>query len=362
MMTAALEGLTRPDGTRPLLIAVTQLTSTDQERMERELLIAAPRWRRWCCSYAANAAAAGLDGVVCSPLEAGSRPRGAAAPTSCTVTPGVRFAGGDAGRSEAGHHPRASARELGSDYIVVGPPHHAGRGPCGGLSPLRKGVCGLMRWNTVLFDLDGTVTDPKEGITSAAAYALRHARSSATMIRTRSRRLSARRCTLIFPALTALQSDEQIGPRHRPLPGVLRPAGLGGEHPLPRHGGLSRRAARCGADAPHRHLEARADGRAHPRTLRPRAVFYRASAARSPATARAPIKPPSSAPRWGGRAIPRAPSWSATAATTSRADTPPGSPSSAYIYGYGGHTELAEAGADAIAANLTELKDILLGS
>ena len=109
MMTAALEGLTRPDGTRPLLIAVTQLTSTDQERMEEVVL-----------SYAANAAAAGLDGVVCSPLEAGAIHRRCGA-SFLAVTPGVRFAGGDAGDQKRVTTP-AKARELGSDYIVVGRP------------------------------------------------------------------------------------------------------------------------------------------------------------------------------------------------------------------------------------------------
>ena len=119
MMTAALEGLTRPDGTRPLLIAVTQLTSTDQERMERELLIHAPL-EEVVLSYAANAAAAGLDGVVCSPLEAGAIHRRCGA-SFLAVTPGVRFAGGDAGDQKRVTTP-AKARELGSDYIVVGRP------------------------------------------------------------------------------------------------------------------------------------------------------------------------------------------------------------------------------------------------
>ena len=119
MMTAALEGLTRPDGTRPLLIAVTQLTSTDQERMERELLIHAPL-EEVVLSYAANAAAAGLDGVVCSPLGAGAIHRRCGA-SFLTVTPGVRFAGGDAGDQKRVTTP-AKARELGSDYIVVGRP------------------------------------------------------------------------------------------------------------------------------------------------------------------------------------------------------------------------------------------------
>ena len=99
--------------------AVTQLTSTDQERMERELLIHAPL-EEVVLSYAANAAAAGLDGVVCSPLEAGAIHRRCGA-SFLTVTPGVRFAGGDAGDQKRVTTP-AKARELGSDYIVVGRP------------------------------------------------------------------------------------------------------------------------------------------------------------------------------------------------------------------------------------------------
>ena len=119
MMSAALEGLTRPDGTRPLLIAVTQLTSTDQERMEQELLIHAPI-DEVVLHYARNARDAGLDGVVCSPLEAGSIHARCGA-DFLTVTPGVRFADG-----ESGDQKRVTtlerARELGSDYIVVGRP------------------------------------------------------------------------------------------------------------------------------------------------------------------------------------------------------------------------------------------------
>lgn len=95
MMTAALEGLTRPDGTRPLLIAVTQLTSTDQESMERELLIHVPM-EKVVLHHAENAAAAGLDGVVCSPMEAGVVHE-RCGKDFLTVTPGVRFADGDAG-------------------------------------------------------------------------------------------------------------------------------------------------------------------------------------------------------------------------------------------------------------------------
>ena len=119
MMEAALEGLTRPDGTRPLLIAVTQLTSTDQEALERELLIPRPM-EDVVLSYAKNAAAAGLDGVVCSPLEAG-RVHEACGAGFLTVTPGVRFAEGDSGDQKRVATP-ARARELGSDYIVVGRP------------------------------------------------------------------------------------------------------------------------------------------------------------------------------------------------------------------------------------------------
>ena len=119
MMTAALEGLTRPDGTRPLLIAVTQLTSTDQESMERDLLIREPM-DEVVMHYAATAAAAGLDGVVCSPLEAG-KVHGRCGGSFLTVTPGVRVADGDAGDQKRGTTP-ARARELGSDYIVVGRP------------------------------------------------------------------------------------------------------------------------------------------------------------------------------------------------------------------------------------------------
>ena len=119
MMEAALEGLTRSDGSRPLLLAVTQLTSTDEERMRAELLIDQPL-DHVVLSYAANAAAAGLDGVVCSPLEAGQVHERCGA-AFLTVTPGVRFAEGDAGDQKRVTTP-ARARELGSDYIVVGRP------------------------------------------------------------------------------------------------------------------------------------------------------------------------------------------------------------------------------------------------
>ena len=119
MMEAAIEGLTRPEGTRPLLIAVTQLTSTDQERMEHDLLINEPL-EKVVMHYASNAKAAGLDGVVCSPLES------PAVHKTCgkeflTVTPGVRFADGDKGDQVRVTTPE-KAKELGSDYIVVGRP------------------------------------------------------------------------------------------------------------------------------------------------------------------------------------------------------------------------------------------------
>ena len=119
MMRAALEGLKRPDGTRPLLIAVTQLTSTNEEKMRGELLIDRPL-PEVVAAYAKNAASAGLDGVVCSPLEAGT------VHENCgkgflTVTPGVRFAGGEVGDQARVTTP-AKAKEIGSDYIVVGRP------------------------------------------------------------------------------------------------------------------------------------------------------------------------------------------------------------------------------------------------
>ena len=119
MMEAALEGLTRPDGSRPLLIAVAQLTSTDQSAMEHELLI--PRQLdEVVIHYAKNASAAGLDGVVCSPLEAG-KVHSACGANFLTVTPGVRFADGDKGDQKRVTTP-GDAKLLGSDYIVVGRP------------------------------------------------------------------------------------------------------------------------------------------------------------------------------------------------------------------------------------------------
>ena len=119
MMKAALEGLTRPDGTRPLLIAVTQLTSTDEQTMRSELLIGRPLDEVVMC-YARNAASAGLDGVVCSPLEAGKVHEKCGA-DFLAVTPGVRFADGEVGDQKRVTTP-AQAKELGSDYIVVGRP------------------------------------------------------------------------------------------------------------------------------------------------------------------------------------------------------------------------------------------------
>ena len=119
MMSAALAGLTRPDGTRPLLIAVTQLTSTDQDMLEKELWIEKPM-EEVVLHYAEIATIVGLDGVVCSPLEAGSIHE-RCGKNFLTVTPGVRFAGGDAGDQKRVTTP-ARAKELGSDYIVVGRP------------------------------------------------------------------------------------------------------------------------------------------------------------------------------------------------------------------------------------------------
>ncbi len=126
MMEAALEGVTRPDGSRPLVIAVTQLTSTSQERMQEELLISAPM-DETVMHYAANAAAAGLDGVVCSPMEAGKVHERCGA-GFLTVTPGIRFADGDKGDQVRVTTP-ARAKEIGSDFIVVGRPITAAEDP-----------------------------------------------------------------------------------------------------------------------------------------------------------------------------------------------------------------------------------------
>lgn len=126
MMEAALEGLTRPDGTRPLLIAVTQLTSTSEEIMRRDLLINEPI-EEVVMHYAENAKRAGLDGVVCSPLEA-SAVHGRCGEGFLTVTPGIRYADGDKGDQSRVTTP-ARAREIGSDYIVVGRPITAAADP-----------------------------------------------------------------------------------------------------------------------------------------------------------------------------------------------------------------------------------------
>lgn len=119
MMKAGLEGVRRPDGTRPLLIAITQLTSTDEESMRRDLLIDKPI-KDVVMHYALNAKSAGLDGIVCSPLEA------AGVHETCgknflTITPGIRFEESDKGDQKRVMTP-AAAREAGSDYIVVGRP------------------------------------------------------------------------------------------------------------------------------------------------------------------------------------------------------------------------------------------------
>ena len=126
MMEAALEGVTRPDGSRPLVIAVTQLTSTSQERMQEELLISAPI-DETVMHYAANAEKAGLDGVVCSPMEAG-KVHETCGKQFLTVTPGIRFADGDKGDQVRVTTP-AQAKEIGSDYIVVGRPITAASDP-----------------------------------------------------------------------------------------------------------------------------------------------------------------------------------------------------------------------------------------
>ena len=126
MMQGALEGLTREDGTRPILIAVTQLTSTDQETMERDLLIHEPI-AEVVMHYAHNAKVAGLDGVVCSPLEAG-KVHDKCGKDFVTVTPGVRFADGDVGDQKRVMTP-AEANRIGSDYIVVGRPITAAADP-----------------------------------------------------------------------------------------------------------------------------------------------------------------------------------------------------------------------------------------
>ena len=126
MMEAAIEGLTRPDGTRPILIAVTQLTSTDEETMKRDLLIDQPI-ADVVMHYAKTAKNAGLDGVVCSPLEA-EKVHSTCGTDFVTVTPGVRFADGDKGDQKRVMTPE-QAKKIGSDYIVVGRPITAAEDP-----------------------------------------------------------------------------------------------------------------------------------------------------------------------------------------------------------------------------------------
>lgn len=126
MMKAAIEGLTRADGTRPMLIAVTQLTSTSEELMQKELLISKPI-DQTVIAYAQNAAQSGLDGVVCSPLESG-KVHAACGENFCTVTPGIRFDDASKGDQVRVTTP-ALAKELGSDYIVVGRPITAAQDP-----------------------------------------------------------------------------------------------------------------------------------------------------------------------------------------------------------------------------------------
>ena len=139
MMRAAAEGLTRPDGTRPLLIAVTQLTSIDQKRMEEELLISRPL-EDVVMQYAVNAKTAGLDGVVCSPLEAG-KVHQTCGEVFLTVTPGIRFAESESGDQQRITTP-ARARELGSDYIVVGRPITAAGDPVAAYRRCVADFCG----------------------------------------------------------------------------------------------------------------------------------------------------------------------------------------------------------------------------
>ena len=139
MMRVAAEGLTRPDGTRPLLIAVTQLTSIDQKRMEEELLISRPL-EDVVMQYAVNAKAAGLAGVVCSPLEAGKVHK-TCGEDFLTVTPGIRFAESESGDQQRMTTP-ARARELGSDYIVVGRPITAAGDPVAAYRRCVADFCG----------------------------------------------------------------------------------------------------------------------------------------------------------------------------------------------------------------------------
>ena len=139
MMEAAVEGLTRPDGTRPLLIAVTQLTSTSEERMQQDLLIDQPL-ESVVKHYASNARKAGLDGVVCSPLEAGIVHE-TCGKEFLTITPGVRFADSVVGDQVRVTTP-AKARELGSDYIVVGRPITGAADPAATYRRCMEEFCG----------------------------------------------------------------------------------------------------------------------------------------------------------------------------------------------------------------------------
>lgn len=139
MMKAAVEGLTRPDGTRPLLIAVTQLTSTSEERMKNDLLIDKPL-KEVVAHYAKNALVAGLDGVVCSPLEAADV-KSVCGSEFLTVTPGVRFADGEKGDQVRVTTP-ADANKIGSDYIVVGRPITQAADPVAAYERCVKEFCG----------------------------------------------------------------------------------------------------------------------------------------------------------------------------------------------------------------------------
>ena len=139
MMKAALKGLTRADGTRPLLIAVTQLTSTDSDMLKNELLIS-ESMEKTVESYALNALKSGLDGVVCSPLEA-AKVHSACGNSFLTVTPGVRFAGGEKGDQKRVTTPE-EARKIGSDYIVVGRPITAAFDPVAAYKSAKKQFLG----------------------------------------------------------------------------------------------------------------------------------------------------------------------------------------------------------------------------
>ena len=139
MMKAAIEGLTREDGTRPMLIAVTQLTSTSEERMQKELLINASI-NDTIVKYAQNTKEAGLDGVVCSPLEA-AMVKEACGKEFMTITPGVRFADGEVGDQVRVTTPER-AREIGSDFIVVGRPITAADDPVAAYERCLKEFCG----------------------------------------------------------------------------------------------------------------------------------------------------------------------------------------------------------------------------